>query len=635
MGALPTTSASKQGHHPDAVLLVSAPWRLATWPSLAIGVLKSHLAANGIPADGVHLHFDVAVRLGFDRYDRVANGWELGEALYCALYSPDEAHEILDRTADVLTRAGDTELAHWARNGALREVEQATQAAIAALDLTKYSLAGISVGALQLGASLYLAREFKRRAPHLRVILGGGGVLGEPGANLLRAVPWVDAIVDGEGEATLAKLARLPHWGAGVLADLPNLRFRDGNGGIGRSPTSVQANIDTARPPDMGEFYDAARNAGYPRSGLVLPMEASRGCAWEHRRGDGRLRGCTFCGLYRNSPNARQKSLDALWEEMRASIARTQVLELSFIDAYLPPAYAKELLRRLATEAPDVTLFCEARCDLDEETAALLAAAGTRRLQLGVEAFHTGILSRMEKGTRTIDNIASIKLCEEFGIPFQYNVMLRVPGVAAAELRESTKLLPTLYGYRPPSSAEFYLDRGSRMYAEPERYGIYSESLDRARLCFLPKALSEAPVCQIVPFESSMDDDTRAAWDEMEAAIGCWRAHHEQRRREGFSQMLTFRDGGACVIVADHRGDESQLVNLSGRARELFLACDRPTRKRHLLAQFPDLDALTLQDALDELDNLGLVFQEAGEVLALPVRERLPGGAPRKWGRRA
>ncbi|MGA8498474.1 MAG: RiPP maturation radical SAM C-methyltransferase [Xanthobacteraceae bacterium] len=635
MGALHLTPAVRRFDKANAVLLVSAPWRLATWPSLAIGVLKSHLLAHDVPVDGLHLHFDIAARLGFDRYDRVANGWELGEALYCALYAPDEADAILQRTAETLRRAGEADLASWLLNGALGEVEKITLDATRDLDLSRYRLVGFSVGALQLGASLYLARLFKQRAPHLRIVFGGGGVIGEPGENLLRGVPWIDAIVDGEGETGLLELARLADWDPAVLAEVPNVCFRDAEGNVSRGRPAVRADIDAARPPDMDEFYDAARSAGYPRSGLVLPLEASRGCAWEHRRGDGRLRGCTFCGLYRNSPNARRKSLDALWGELRQAIAHTQVLELAFIDAYLPPAYAKELLRRLATETADVTLFCEARCDLDEEMTELLARAGTRRLQLGVEAFHTGILSKMEKGVRALDNVSSIKLCEEFGVPFQYNIMLRVPGVTAAELDESTKLFPSLYGYRPPSIAEFYLDRGSRMYADPQCYGIRSDSLDREPICFLPKALSGAPVYQVVTYETDVDLNIQAAWQRIEAMIKLWRERYSQLKAEGIHLPLSYRDSGDAVIITDHRHADPIILTLTGRSREVLLACDRLTNKRQLLARFVDLDPATLQSIVDELRGREVLIQEGSEMLALPVRARLPSGAPRKWGRRA
>ncbi len=617
------------------VLLISPPWRLANWPSLAVGILKSHLARRGIEADGLHLHFDVAVRLGLARYGQVADGWELGEALYFALHAPDEAGAILDRVTGPLRRQGQDELARWAVNGAVAEVERATAETIDRLPLSRYGLVGLSVGALQLGASVYLAGELKRRAPHLRVVLGGTSVLGVPGANLLRRLPFVDAVVDGEGERALAELAEAPAWTEARLAQVPNLRYRRGDGEIARTATATRPDLDDALRPDMDEFFAAARAAGYPRSALVLPVEASRGCAWEHRGGDGQLRGCTFCGLYRNSPDYREKGLAAVMADLRAGVEHSQVLDVSFVDAYLPSSYAKELLRRIADADLDLTLFCEMRCDLDEEIVRLMSRAGVRRIQLGVEAFHTRLLARMAKGTRMIDNVSSIKLCEELGVPFQYNVITRFPGALAAHVREMAALMPWLRGLRPPTVADFYLDRGSRIFAAPARYGIAPESLDRRRLPFLPAALAGDPVAQVVPFEASEPDEVRRAWDAVAAEVAAWQARSADARALGVSQLLSYRHAGERVLVEDWRDEDPLTLELEGPVRRVLLACDRLIHREALQAAVPELAAADVDEVLVELAAHRLVIREGAWLLALPVRARLPSGVPRAWAAHA
>lgn len=608
------------------LLLVSTPWRLSGWPSLAVGVLKAHVRRHGLAVDGLHLHLDVAVRLGLARYGALADGWELGEALYFALHAPAEADAILDRVVAVLRRQGQDELARWALGEARAEVEAATLASLDALELSRYTTVGLSVGALQLGGSIYVAAELARRAPHLRIVLGGPSVLGVVGANLLARLPFVDAIVDGEGEHALAALAAAPRWTEDVCARIPNLFYRRAGGEVVRSASHTQRDLDGAPVPDLDEFYAAARAAGYPRSMLVLPVEASRGCAWEHRGGDGQLRGCTFCGLYRTSPDYREKGLDAVMADVRAGVARSGVLDVSFIDAYLPASYAKDLLRTVADSELDLTLFCEMRCDLDEEMVRLMSAAGVRRLQLGVESFHTRMLSRMAKGTRMIDNVSSIKLCEEYGIPFQYNLIVRYPGMPAAHVRELAALLPALRGFRPPSVADFYLDRGSRMYAEPARHGIDPASLDRTRLAFLPDALADAPVTQLVPFAQVDDPALRAAWDDLTVAVAAWQARHEELRALGVTQPLAYRRAGAVLVIEDWRDDDATTYQLEGVLRDALLACERVV---HIDAVAAALATPALPDALAELEAHRLLVREGGWLLALPVRARLPAGLHR------
>lgn len=617
------------------VLLVSPPWRLVNWPSLSVGVLKAYLTKLGIATDGLHLHFDVAMRIGLARYQRIASGWELGEALYFSLYLPEEAQAILSRTAKHLEHKEPTEAEQLATLEFMAEVERATLDVLDAVDLSRYSVVGLSVGALQLGASLYLAKVLKQREPRLHVVLGGGSVLGEPGATLLRLVPWIDVVVDGEGENALAALASESEWDEELFKRVPNLRYRRSDGSIARSETRVMATLDDAPPPDMDEFYLAAQTIGYPRSNLVMPIEASRGCAWEHRKADGQLRGCTFCGLYRNSPNFREKRVEMVLAEMQDGVARSQAAEISFVDAYLPPSYAKDLLRGIASAGMDVTLFCEMRCDLDEEITDLLARAGTRQLQLGVEAFHTSILARMAKGTRTIDNVSSIKLCEEYGIPYQYNLILRFPGVSANEVKAMIQLLPLLRGFTPPTLADFYLDRGSRIHADPQRYGILPDTLDSHPLPFLPAAMQAVGISQFVPFEVEEDNEANEAWASLESVVEQWRTRYDEAREQGIDHLLSYRNLGESLLVSDYRGDESVILELNGATRDVLLASDRLIRKRELQRRLPEIDAETLDLVLEELRAHRLILEEGGLLLGLPVRSRLPNGAPRVWSSNA
>ena len=562
------------------LLLISPPWRIVNWPSLSLGVLKAHLTRIGVPSDGLHLHFEVAMRIGLERYQTIALGWELGEALYFGLYSPEEAPEILSRTAKYAIENGHAWPEELGTVEFMREVERATLDVVDEIDLSQYSLVGLSVGALQLGASLYLARVIKARAPGLRIVLGGGSVLGQPGRTLLELVPWIDAVVDGEGEDALAALATHECWDEQTLSSVPNLHYRRAEGGVARSKTAVMANLNDAALPDMDEFYAAARRIGYPPADLVMPLEASRGCAWEHRKNDGQLHGCTFCGLYRNSPNFREKRTDKIISEIQGGVARSQATAVSFVDAYLPAGCAKDLLKDISRAGLDITLFCEMRCDLDDEIADLLARAGTRQLQLGVEAFHTRILGKMAKGTRMIDNVFSIKLCEEYGIPHQYNLITHFPGVAIQDLREMIQLLPSLQAFDPPSLADFYLDRGSRIFAEPARYGMAAESLDSAPLPFLPASLSQKPVSQFVVFEKNEPDEINQLWAELEAFVTAWRANHEEAKEQGIDHLLSYRDLGNILLITDYRDGQPSILELTGIGRAVLLACDRLIRKR-------------------------------------------------------
>ena len=89
--------------------------------------------------------------------------------------------------------------------------------------------------------------------------------------------------------------------GSQTIAGLPGILARDSTGEMVTGSTVAPVNMTIAPPADLDEFYDTAVELGVPKTALTVSFEHSRGCEWEHRT-KGELRGCTFCGLYRNSP---------------------------------------------------------------------------------------------------------------------------------------------------------------------------------------------------------------------------------------------------------------------------------------------------------------------------------------------
>lgn len=613
------------------ILLMSLPWRLSNWPSTALGTLKAYLRAHGVATDTAHLHVDVAAELGRTRYHALAEqAWHLADVLYSCLLEPAEADALLRPAVDELRRQGMESLADWAATTAVEDVRAATEKCLATIDMSRFWVCGLSVGALQLTSSLYVARLLRERAPHLSLIVGGAGVVGEVGEKLLRVEPTIDLVVDGEGEETLLALARLgPPFTAERLRGVPNLWLREPGGGCYRTSTKVLPRLDETPLPDYSEFFAAVERLGYQGPAIVLPVEASRGCAWEHRCGDGELRGCTFCGLFRTSPDYREKALPRVLSEIRTLVEDWRHLDLGFVDAYLPSSYRRELLEALGQQDHDLSLWCELRSDLDDDIASLLAAAGLRKAQIGVEAFHTGMLMRMEKGTRAIDNVYALRLCEEYGIEGQYNLITHYPGVPAHEVEEMLDVLPALYGLRPPSVGAFYLDRGSRVYQMPARYGLRPEDIDHAPAQGLPSRLASSKVTQVVPFRvAAIGDDATAAWSRVYRAADEWREVHSRAVRAGFPNAFFYRDGGHFLEVTDCRSGKKRSFLLGAEVRDILLACRTPTTLPRLAAHLGKLRESQLVTLLGQLVQHQLIFREAQFYVTVPAWARRPNGSP-------
>lgn len=609
-----------------SIALVSPPWPLANRPSTALGALKGYLAKYGVRLDTYHLHMVVAGRLTLSRYHEIAMQWAVAESLYAMLVAPDERDDIIGRVVKRLTAAGQAEIANWITPQFCYELARITEHSVAQIGLFRYNIVGLSVTHLQLMSSLYIAGIIKRMNPEVIVIFGGAGVSGEIGKNLLAQCRDIDLIVDGEGEEALLQLSRLsPPFTDENLGLVPNLWYRTSKGELKHTPSRTLSSLEDVPVPDFSDFFDLAYKLGFPLPRLVLPIEGSRGCAWEHRGPEGTLQGCAFCGLNRNWPNYREKTLEKLLREIDDGVARYHVLNLSFSDACLSESYRKELLRALIASKRDLTLFCEIRPGFDEETAQLLARAGTRTIQIGVESFSTSLLARLGKGVRAIDNVNTLKMCEEYRIPHEYNLLVELPGVTSQEMEETLAILPLLYGLRPPTPTQLFLSRGSRMYQSPEAFRIALEHLDNAGCDYVPHCLAHAKVTDQVPYYRASSPLVDDAWRMISEHVATW---HQVRQRAELP--LSYRDGGDFTVISDLRRVEPHSLVLEGTARDVFLACRRVISMGQLQQRLFNINVTELTQILDRLALEGLVLREGTHVLALPVRASSPSGDPRR-----
>ena len=80
------------------------------------------------------------------------------------------------------------------------------------------------------------------------------------------------------------------------------------------------------------------------------------------------------------------------------------------VDNILPREYITDVLPRLQTPE-DVTIFYEVKADLKDHEMQVLAEAGVRRLQPGIESLSTTTLKLMKKGTTAFQNLRFLKSC--------------------------------------------------------------------------------------------------------------------------------------------------------------------------------------------------------------------------------
>jgi len=589
--------------------LVSMPWTLADRPCLPLGVLKSYLARHSVPVNAYHLHLSVAHKLGRADYDRIAMNWGLSEGLYSCLYAPEESERILRalNMSDSITRAF------------LQKLEQVTLSCLNEMDFLSCKLIGFSVAHLQLMASLFAARYIKKNCPDITIVFGGRGVVGSMGKNLLEACGDVDMIVNGEGENALLGLCNVSNLSDEVsLSRVPNLIFRASDGNLKETLRDEGVVPGDIAAPDYDDFYFMASRLGIPAAKTVLPIEASRGCSWEYRRGENRPAPCVFCGLNSSWSNYREKSVDRVLAEIRSGVERYQSADISFVDSCLPESYRDVLLEQLSSADEDITIFCELRPDFQEKTARLLARTGVRKVQIGIEAFSSTLLKRIGKGVRAIDNVYSMKLCMTHNIPFQYNLLTHVPGSTQQEIIETMSTITRLFSFQPPHAIPFFLSRGSWVRSCPQSFGIDPTSLDRKKPEYLPEFLAEKNITEDVSFECIQQTALDAAWERVVQLVDIWSKEYTSvSSRFEHSYPLTYRRAGNFVSICDLREWAQNYITLTGAEMAVFLACENIQEQQDIEKTF---DSGMVSDILERFEQLGLVMRDDHSIISLPIR---------------
>jgi anaerobic magnesium-protoporphyrin IX monomethyl ester cyclase len=297
------------------------------------------------------------------------------------------------------------------------------------------SCVGFSVMGATLPIALCIAAELRERAPALRIALGGPGALGIEEA-LLARFACVDAVVRGEGEATLLELVAA--WErdappAGVLG----LSWRAADGSVRREPEraplrSLAELADYAwdmLPPIAR--YQEIRGAS---EGLVA-LDSGRGCSYD----------CSFCTIGRFwSRRSRALPAERLADEVEALAhvpgARRAYLchDIFGADRKHALAFCAELERRgrpLPWEA-------RARADhLDDELVERMGAAGCVRVLLGIESADGALRNRHGKSMRAeLDVLRLVERLDRAGIAPILSLILGLPGEGERELAATIEL---------------------------------------------------------------------------------------------------------------------------------------------------------------------------------------------------
>lgn len=628
---------------PRPVALVVMPWISAGYGSAAIAGLKSYLLKHRIPVEDQYLNLRLASKMGFQLYQFFAlNGAYTGVSLVGEwffsrpLFGPAGTGEMRAGFEDMMERPPFREgVERLARNFSFTppDLERFMEGAVSqfladclgSVSWERYRLVGFSSVFWNNVASLALSKGLKERFPELSIVFGGANVQDVMGLEMLRSFPWLDYVVDGEGEEALVALVR------NLSRDrpfdpVPGVSFRKGaevfaNLRDGHKPVAM----DDLPAPNYRGFLRSLREEGFLEKGLEprILFESSRGCWF------GAKSHCTFCGLNGKEMAFRSKSPDKLLREVLDLHARYKAIHLHCVDNILDMRYFETFLpmlrERIRRDSLDISVFYETKSNLKKEQIALLAECGVRTVVTGIESVHSGILNLIRKGVSPIQNVQTLKFCKQHRIHALWFLLYGIPGEKPEYYDEMLKTLPLLTHLAPPPVLRIIVDRFSPYHSSPEAFGLGDLRPIPVYGCLYPSRVD------LTSLAYHFEYGYRNGQPDPESYIGPFREFVERWLLNQDRMFLFYSRGLGFLEIEDYRLRSGQdrepsfrKFKLQGLQAELYLACDSYRSFQsvwtHVCERFGGRPSeREVRAALDDLVGRQIMYREGGRYLSLAL----------------
>lgn len=617
------------------VVLVSMPFAEVQRPSIALGLLHASLANTGIQSEVVYANFGLAERIGLVAYqamqlaptDHLLGEWCFASCLFPTSEASDE--EYLNLVLEVRCSGFPAELEQrkdqmlWVRHQCATYVDWLANAIVA----KKPKIVGCSSVFQQHCASLALLKRIHELSPETILLMGGANCEGEMGVQTLRSFPWVDCIVSGEADALFPDLCRvlLDQGRNADPAALPEgavsqhhlkTRFPILSQQPLAAPRSLVHDMDSLPLPDYSHYFQALNDSTL--TNLIHPellAESSRGCWW------GEKFHCTFCGLNGAGMKYRLKSPERVLDELSELKKLYGIGFIQFVDNILDMSYFKTVLPKLAASDEKYSLFFETKANLRREQVELLARAGVRYIQPGIESLDDRILTLLAKGNSTLVNLQLLKWGCEFGIDVSWNLLAGIPGESDEWYANMADWVPSIFHLQPPTGVvRIRYDRFSPYHMrphdfdlmlEPSRtypyvYPLSKDALMRLAYSFedskrpqhMHRGLSEKPGQQRLQY-------VVVEWNEL------WRSSRPVLQVYDNGERLRFNDTRPCAI--------QRSWTIEGLEAEIYRLCDSAQTRKTLKSQLNATE--DLEPAISNLLNSKVLLSINDKLLAIGVNQ--------------
>ncbi|MEW6368422.1 MAG: RiPP maturation radical SAM C-methyltransferase [Acidobacteriota bacterium] len=607
------------------VALVGMPWAQPNAPCAALGVLAAYVRRE---ADGIDLvchseHLTVAQRIGSKLYRVIGERRAIAELLYLSHLYPERRDRVCRYCSELLAKQLGEKASSALRPGcgSWSELFESVRDELAGhlLNLARrlaesFDVICLTTSLAQTFSSLMLSAAVKRLSSRVVIVLGGAALDGGAGPSILSEYPFIDYVVQGEGEKPLVSLLERLRDGR-PIPSTPGLIGRT----IDMSPDAVRPeieDIDSLPIPDYDEYAALGERS---RMLWYVPIEGSRGCWWDRSAGTGNPKDrCHFCNY--STTRYRAKSAARLAAEMEALADRYRNLRFGFCDRAMRSRELMELAERILAGRREYNFFAAMRSNIRPRELLALKKAGLVFCECGIEGFSSSYLRRLNKGTSVILNLQALKTCHELGLRNSTTLITNFPGSTQEEVAETARNIQRhAISYSPAARlSPFQLAAGSAVDRFRHDYGIAHVEKHEFYRAGLPEdAFARLELNEL----EWRGEGRRADWSEVESARNSWRdllSRIADDARLPFHHPLYYQDGGTFMEIFDRRHGYRS-ITLIEPWRSIYLFCMEIRSRESIDGRFAEAGAEEVTRALRALVAESLMFEEDGQYLSLAV----------------
>jgi ribosomal peptide maturation radical SAM protein 1 len=607
------------------VALVNMPFAFSDRPSIQCGLLKSILTRVGHEVDVFYLNLELAAETSSDFYHEVAHirsDLMLGDWLFSvAAFGPRDNEELYKQTCPVVNYLIEKLNLPFERICEMRNKlypdwinRWADQ-----VEWDQYSIVGFTTTFEQNCASFALARAIKERHPGVQIVFGGSNFDAGMGKEFLRALPFIDYAVIGEGDFAFPEMVARIACGEDPIG-IPGVAAKREGVVVGQPPGSLIEKLDLLPDPQYDEYFGTLFRLGQSRvlgtKAPLLLIESARGCWW------GEKKHCTFCGLNNNGLKFRSKSASEVLGQLRRLSDRYKIVNFEAVDNIIDHRYITELCGPLSESHFDYRLFYELKSNISPAQLRTLARAGVLSIQPGIESLNTHILNLMRKGVTMLRNVRCLKWAYYYGMRVSWNILTGFPGETEEDYQQQAAVLRKIRHLPPPEGGgRIWLERFSPYFFDPSFPVSNVRPLEVYGLIYPEELIDLGEVAYF--FKYDMDNVVpESALQEMNEVLDTWRAAWERRPKPA----LVYQRAPDWIQFVDRRGDKPVAHAFSGLEVEVYESCgetDQTVASVHkAVTSVPGLVHSSEEEVsyiLRKFCDLDLMLEEDGRYLSLAL----------------